>query len=91
MRSGAVLAQDEAAMAAIDLGSGPVWLFVQRFETGVDVSRLSEQEWRFAARLCAGQGLQAALDDPSGFDAPAALAAHLAAGRFTGFRLERAP
>ena len=87
----AVLAQDDAAMAAVDLGSGPVWLMVQRFETGVDVSRLSEGEWRFAAELCAGRPLQAALDEVSGLDATAALAGHLAAGRFTGFRLETAP
>jgi len=86
-----VLAQDDAVMAAIDLGSGPVWLMVQRFATGVEVARFSEQEWRFANRLCAGQPLQKALDDVSGFDASAALAGHLAAGRFTGFRLETAP
>jgi uncharacterized membrane protein YphA (DoxX/SURF4 family) len=85
----AVLAQDDAVMAAIDLGSGPVWLMVQRFATGVEVARFSEQEWRFANRLCAGQPLQKALDDVSGFDASAVLAGHLAAGRFTGFRLER--
>jgi len=78
-------------MAAIDLGSGPVWLMVQRFATGVEVTRFSKQEWRFANRLCVDQPLQEALDDASGFDASAALAGHLAAGRFTGFRLETAP
>ena len=87
----AVLAQDDAAMAAIDLGSGPVWLMVQRFATGVEVTRFSKQEWRFANRLCVDQPLQEALDDASGFNASAALAGHLAAGRFTGFRLETAP
>jgi hypothetical protein len=87
----AVLAQDDAAMAAIDLGSGPVWLLVQRFETGVDVARVSEREWRFAAQLCNGRQLQAALDAASDLDASDALTGHLAVGRFTDFRLEAAP
>jgi hypothetical protein len=87
----AVLAQDDAAMVAVDLGSGPVWLLVQRFETGIDVARLSEQEWRFAAQLCSGRPLQAALREASDADAVAALAGHLAAGRFSGFKLEAAP
>jgi hypothetical protein len=86
----AVLAQDEPATAAIDLGSGRVWLLVQRLETGVDVMRISKAEWRFAAQLCAGLPLEAALDTASGLDAAAALAGHLAAGRFTGFRLDAA-
>jgi Putative DNA-binding domain len=87
----AVLAQDDAAMAAIDLGFGPVWLFVQRFETGVDVARLSEREWRFVRDLCVGRPLQEAFDQALGFDAPAVLAGYLAAGRFTGFGLDTAP
>lgn len=86
----AVLAQDDAAIAAIDPGSGPVWLLVQRFETGVDVRRINEKEWQFAAQLCAGRPLQAALDATPGFDAATALAGYLAAGRFTGFKLEPA-
>jgi len=86
----AVLAEDDAAMAAIDLASGPVWLLVQRFQTGVDVAHLSEREWRFAAQLCAGRRLQAALDEAPDLDASAALTGHLAAGRFTGFRLDAA-
>jgi hypothetical protein len=87
----AVLARDDAALAAIDLGSGPVWLLVQRVETGVDVARISESEWRFVAQLCAGRPLQAALDEAAlGLDASAALAGHLAAGRFIGFRLAAA-
>jgi Putative DNA-binding domain len=86
----AVLAQDQPAMAAIDLGSGPVWLLVQRAGTSVDVMRISEAEWRFAAELWAGRALQAVLDLASGLDAAAALAGHLAAGRFAGFRLDTA-
>jgi hypothetical protein len=83
----AILAQDDAAMAAIDLGSGPVWLLVQRLETGVDVSRISEEEWRFATQLCSGRPLQAALDAAPGLAAAAGLTGHFAAGRFTAFRL----
>jgi putative DNA-binding protein len=86
----AVLAQDDAAMATIDVGSGPVWLLVQRLETRVDVRRINEKEWQFAAQLCAGRPLQAALDATPDFDAATALAEHLAAGRFTGFKLEPA-
>ena len=86
----AVLAQDDAAMAAIDLGSGPVWLLVQRFGSDVDIARISEREWRFAAQLCAGRRLQAALDEAPDLDASAALTGHLAARRFTGFRLDSA-
>jgi hypothetical protein len=86
----AVLAQDDAAMAAIDQGSGPVWLLVQRIETGVDVIRISAGEWRFATQLCSGRSLQEALDAAPGLDAARALAGHLAAGRFTSFRRERA-
>ena len=87
----AVLAQDDAAMAAVGLASGPVWLLVQRPETGVDVMRIGDKEWRFARDLCAGRPLQAALDAASGLDAAAALAGHLAASRFSGFRLEAVP
>jgi Putative DNA-binding domain len=87
----AVLARDDAAMAAIKLGAGPVWLLVRRLETGVDVVRISAEEWRFAAQLCAGYPLQAALDAASGFDASAALAGHLAGGLFVGFRLATMP
>jgi hypothetical protein len=87
----AVLVQDDAAMAAVDLGSGPVWLMVQRLEPGVDVVRISDKEWRFARDLCAGRPLQEALDAALGLDAPAVLAGYLAAGRFTGFRLDTAP
>ena len=87
----AVLAQDDIAIAAIDLGSGPVWLLVQRLGSGVDIMRISEEEWRFAEQLCSGRPLQAALDAAPGLDVAAALAGHLAAGRLIGFRLESTP
>jgi hypothetical protein len=83
----AVLAQDDAAMAAVDLCSGPVWLLVHRLETGVDVRRASEPAWRFMTALCAGRSLGDAIDSAPDVDAAALLAEHLAAGCFVGFEL----
>jgi hypothetical protein len=83
----AVLAQDNAALAAIDPASGPVWLLVHRAETGVEVSRLSEDAWRFTAALFAGRPLHAALEEAPCADAAALLAEHLVAGRFAEVRL----
>jgi hypothetical protein len=91
----AALELDEAAMAAIDLTAASVWLLIQRRSSRVEVQRMSERSGRFAQRLCAGQTLQAALDEAAqGEDAAselhAALADHLASGRFTGWRLSPA-
>ena len=83
----AVLGEDDSALAAIDLTAGPVWLMVQRLAAGVDVARVDEAAWRFAAALCAGQPLASALDAASGIDAPALLADHLRCGRFIAFSL----
>jgi hypothetical protein len=81
----AVLAQDDAALAAIDPASGPVWLLVQRTESGVEATRLSEAAWRFTEALFAGRPLHSALEDAPGAEAHVLLAEHLAAGRFAGF------
>jgi hypothetical protein len=83
----AVLAQDDAALAAIDPAAGPVWLLVHRAETGVEVSRLSECAWRFSVALFAGRALHQALDEAQCAEAQATLTEHLAAGRFSGFSL----
>lgn len=82
-----VLAADDAAMAAIDLGAGPVWLLVQRFDTGLNVRRLGEAEWRFTAALCAGRPLDKAIAAVPDADAAMMLADHLAAGVFIDFAL----
>jgi hypothetical protein len=83
-----VLAADDAAMAAIDLGAGPVWLIVQRFDTGLDVRRLGgDAEWCFTAALCTGRPLQEAIDAAPEADAAVVLADHLAAGLFVDFAL----
>lgn len=83
----AVLEEDEAALAALDLSAGPAWLLVQRGSAGVEVLRLAEPLWRFVHALCAGRPLGAALTDHAGIDAAAALAGLLAQGRLAGFEL----
>lgn len=81
----AVLAEDEVAMAAVDLGAGPVRLLVQRLDAGVDVTGLDEPAWRFLAALCGGMPLGEAIASAPDLDAAAALAEHLAHGCFTSF------
>jgi len=83
----AVLAQDGAALAAIDPATGPVWVVVHRTESGVEVTRLSEAAWRFTEALFAGRPLHSALEEASCSDAQLLLAAHLAAGRLVHFNL----
>jgi Putative DNA-binding domain len=86
----AVLARDDAALAAIDLSAGAVRLLVERHAGEIEVTRLDERRWKFAKALFAGQSLSAALaaaDDP---DATTWLAAHLAAGHFCHFALSDA-
>lgn len=73
----AVLEHDDSAMAAIDLSDGPVWLLVHGTESGVDLMRLSECQWRFTAALFSGQPLHTALEEAPCPDAHAVLAAHL--------------
>jgi len=81
----AVVARDDAALAAIDLDSGSVWLLVERTAGTVEVTRLNERCWRFAEALFAGWPLPDALERSDSDEAPAWLAAHIAAGRFVGF------
>jgi len=83
----AVLLRDDAALADIDLASGPVHLLVQRPADAVEVIRLGPVEWRFAEALFGGAMLGAALAVTA--DAPAAewLAAHLVAGRCVAFEV----
>jgi hypothetical protein len=81
----AVLDQDDDAMAGIDLQTGPVWLLVERRESGVVVTRCGEPAWKFASALFASHSLQDAIDAAPDIDAPILLADHLAAGRIIGF------
>lgn len=85
----AVLAQDEAAMAAVDLRGGPVHVLIERSQDGVEVRRLTGAAWRLTQRLCAGEPLQEVLASGDELPAPdqinALLADHLAHGRFIDF------
>jgi putative DNA-binding protein len=87
----AVLAGDDAAMAAIDLASGPAWLLVERLAAGVEVTRIDEPTWRFTEALIAGHRLGVALGIATDIDAPTSLARHIAAGRFAAFTLADPP
>jgi hypothetical protein len=83
----AVLAGDDAALAAIDLSASAVRLLVERRTGEIEVTRMDERQWKFAEALFTGHLLSAALavaDDP---DAAAWLAAHLAAGHLNDFAL----
>jgi len=76
----AVLERDDHAMAAVDVAEGPVWLLIQRTQSGIEVMRLGECEWRFTAALFSGTSLSAALEEVPCDDAHTVLATHLARG-----------
>ncbi|HEY4037988.1 MAG TPA: DNA-binding domain-containing protein [Burkholderiaceae bacterium] len=96
----AVLAGDDAALAAIDLNDRPVHLLVERqvgnqsepASATVRLQRLSKEAWRLTRALCAGRSLGQALEEIAGAEvcAAAVLAEHLAAGRFIAFTLNEA-
>ena len=83
----AVLDQDDAAMAAIDLAGGPVHLLIERDATGVQVRRLGAPAWEFTVRLCAGRPLYAVLDDGPDGQIDVWLAEQLSSGRWVDFHV----
>jgi hypothetical protein len=83
----AVLAGDDAALGAIDLVEGPVRLLVQRRVAGIEVMRLDEPTFRITDAFMAGAPLGEALTSADASVATNVLAANLAAGRITAFRL----
>ncbi len=83
----AVLMQDDSAMADIDLTADPVWLYVHRGASGVEVDRITVWQYRFAAALLAGRYLQDALVGVPDGQAPVWLASLFASGCFVGVRL----
>lgn len=86
-----VLGKDDGEMAAIDLGSGPVHLVVERVADRAQVSRLSAREWSATVALMRGVVLAQVMEAFSAeLDVPALLAIHLAAGRFDGFQFSSA-
>jgi len=84
----AVLAQDDAAMAAIELDAGPVFLLVRRAANGPAVTRLTPAAWQFTVSLCDGRTLQDAIATAGEVDAAAMLAEHLINGVFTAFAFD---
>lgn len=76
----AVLAQDDAALAAVDLASGPVHLLVERTDDGPRVLRQSEAQWLLASGLAQGRAFGELVEQFGAADAPALLARHLMAG-----------
>lgn len=83
----AVLDGEDAALSAIDLADGPVWLMVRRESAGVEVVRVDETVWCFVSTLRSGCALGLALHNHPGIDATATLADLLAYGCFAGFCL----
>lgn len=83
----AVLAEDDSALTQIDLNAGAVWLLVERLDSGVNVTRIDEPAWRFLSALYAARPLEDAIKAAGPIDVSAALAEHLAAGRFVSFAL----
>lgn len=82
----AVLSGDEAAMAQVDLSSGPVRLVIHRGANGVEAQRLAPDAYCFISRLCAGEALGSLLETaPSA--ASTLLAEQLVKGRLTAFRI----
>lgn len=84
----AVLAQDDAAMAAIELDAGPVFLLVCRTAGGPTIARLAPAAWRFTASLCAGRTLEDAIATAGQVDTATLLAGHLIDGVFTDFTVD---
>ncbi|MBK6007317.1 putative DNA-binding domain-containing protein [Ramlibacter ginsenosidimutans] len=81
----AVLQQDDDAMAAVDLDSGPVHLIVERVAGSVEVTRIAASEWPASQCLLQGRPLAELLDAPGAIDIPDLLARHFRAGRLVAF------
>jgi hypothetical protein len=80
----AVLSGDDAAMAQVDLSSGPVRLLVHRGPGGVEAQRLERDAYDFVSRLCAGEALASVLETAPP-ESPALLAEALTKGYLTAF------
>ncbi len=82
--AGAVLADDDDAMASIDLGESPIWLLVHRGASGVAAERLAPAAYKFLRRLFAGDELGAIFDQENP-DIAQTLARQFMLGTLTGF------
>ena len=83
---GAVLAQDDDALASLSLEGGPFFLLVSRDAEGVQVTRISKGAHDFLSPLCAGQSFAAAFDAAPSDELPSLLAECFARGRFIAYR-----
>jgi hypothetical protein len=83
----AVIDGDDNALRSVNLSDGDVRLLVERRAKGVEFIRLERRHWRFAEKLLSGSPIQAALSEAEDIDASAAIAEHLACGRFISFSL----
>lgn len=81
----AVLQQDDQAMAAVDLDSGPVHLIVERVAGGVEVTRIAASDWPATRCLLQGRPLAELLDARGPTAIPDLLARHFSAGRLVAF------
>lgn len=84
----AVLAADEAALAAVDPSGLRVHLLIERLGSDLSVRRLGAAEWNFARALCEGTPLGIALAAHADLDVQGQLALHLAQGRLCGWQLD---
>lgn len=83
----AVLSRDDSALADINMAADPVWLYIHRGLSGVEVNRMAEGQREFTAALLAGRPLHEALADMPDAEAPAWLASLLASGCFVDISL----
>jgi len=83
----AVLAQDDEALAALDVRPDPAVLLVERNDGGVDVTRIPPSQARMTVDLLFGATLSDAIAACDACDAASILAEHLARGRFIAFHL----
>jgi hypothetical protein len=86
----AVLDRDDDALAALDLELKSLWLLVHRCAEGIVVRRLTVEEGRFTAALCAGRALAEVMTPDTPPDLVTILAEHLAQGCFTGIAIAEA-
>ncbi len=82
----AVLSGDEAAIAEVDLSSGPVRLLVHRGPAGLETTRIGPRAYEFVSRLCAGEAL-GRLIETAPMEAAVLLAEQLAKGRLGALRI----
>ncbi|SMG39709.1 HvfC/BufC N-terminal domain-containing protein [Paraburkholderia susongensis] len=78
----AVLSRDDSALANINLAADPVWLYIHRGPSGVEMNRMAEGQCRFTAALLAGRPLHDALVDVPDAETSVWLAHLLASGCF---------